>query len=956
MSNSVIQTSFNAGEWAPSLYARVDLAKYHSGAALLRNFFVDYRGGATVRPGTKFIQQCYNSQFPVRLIPFQASQSVAYILEFGSTGVGSQGYIRFYNNGTTIVSAPIAITGASQANPCVLQVVNTYVAGDWIFVTNVNGMTQLNGNYYNITTRTASTITLSDLNGVPVDSTAFGAYTSGGTVARVFLALTPYSGAELAQLKFAQSVNSLIICHPNHPPYILTSQAANSWTFAAINFGSTIAAPGAPTVTTTLAAGSVNYAYIVTAVDSIGQESAPSGFGTLASVQDIRSVLGTNTVTWGGVTGAISYNVYRTLPNYGAAVPVGSAFGFVGNVNGLSLIDSNITPDFALGPPLVQNPFSGSGVSSITVTVVGQYSNGQTIPSLSLTGGGGTGATAQAFASAIFVGIQNGGVGFAVGDTINLYSGLIISVTGIGAFGTITSIQIVNAGSLTTGQATGANPTLPSSTSGSGTASSFNVLWGVTVMGVTNPGTGYSTPPTVNVAHTGSVDAAGTSILGTSSSGNPTVPGFFQQRLVLAGPVSSPQQFNMSQPGSYFNFNVSNPITPDDAIQGTLVSNQLNTIQSMTAQPQGLIILSDKQAWLLNGGGAGVPISATGIVANSQAYNGASFPPPIVANDNILYVQAKGSIVRDLIYNFYTAVYTGTDISILASHLFYNFSVLEWAWAEEPFKLVWAVRNDGTLLTLTFLKEQEFIAWAHSDTQGAFKSVASVIENIGNSSVDALYTIVQRNINGRIVQYIERLTDLPSTGNLTDAWVVDGGIQYNGPAVLTFSGAQHLAAATVTGLATDNLGNVTIITPFTMPVNGTFTLPAPIPIGATGYTRVTIGLSYLPQLQTLPLDLGEPTVQGKRKKIAAVTLRVKDSLGLSMGRDSSTLLPLQDLIIGNVGSMTNQRVTGLVTGDVRGYMDPLWDVPGQYLIQQPFPYPSTILGVIPEIVVGDTVK
>ncbi len=75
-----------------------------------------------------------------------------------------------------------------------------------------------------------------------------------------------------------------------------------------------------------------------------------------------------------------------------------------------------------------------------------------------------------------------------------------------------------------------------------------------------------------------------------------------------------------------------------------------------------------------------------------------------------------------------------------------------------------------------------------------------------------------------------------------------------------------------------------------------------------------------------------------------------------MGRSADTALPLQDLIIGNVGSMTNQLVTGFVTGDVRGYMDPLWDVPGQYLIQQILPYPASILGVIPEIEIGDTAK
>jgi len=54
--------------------------------------------------------------------------------------------------------------------------------------------------------------------------------------------------------------------------------------------------------------------------------------------------------------------------------------------------------------------------------------------------------------------------------------------------------------------------------------------------------------------------------------------------------------------------------------------------------------------------------------------------------------------------------------------------------------------------------------------------------------------------------------------------------------------------------------------------------------------------------------------------------------------------------------MTNQLVTNLVNGDVRGYNDPLWDVPGQYFIQQTNPYPAFVLGVVPEIEIGDTQK
>lgn len=73
------------------------------------------------------------------------------------------------------ISFPVTITGATNANPCVLTATNTYVAGQTVKITGVGGMTQLNGNTYTITATTATTITLS------VDSTLFGVYTIGGT-------------------------------------------------------------------------------------------------------------------------------------------------------------------------------------------------------------------------------------------------------------------------------------------------------------------------------------------------------------------------------------------------------------------------------------------------------------------------------------------------------------------------------------------------------------------------------------------------------------------------------------------------------------------------------------------------------------------------------------------------------------------------------------------------------
>src|SRR5512143_3499802 len=135
MSQPIIQTSFHAGEWAPPLNARVDIAKYHSAAALLRNFFVAYRGGASTRTGTRYVLQCKTSNKDVRLIPFQASVTVTYMLEFGDF------YIRPYNNGDPVLETAVTITGASGNT---FTATNTYAAGDWVQINGVGGITNVN--------------------------------------------------------------------------------------------------------------------------------------------------------------------------------------------------------------------------------------------------------------------------------------------------------------------------------------------------------------------------------------------------------------------------------------------------------------------------------------------------------------------------------------------------------------------------------------------------------------------------------------------------------------------------------------------------------------------------------------------------------------------------------------------------------------------------------------------
>lgn len=79
----------------------------------------------------------------------------------------------------TNISDAIAITGATQANPCVLACTGAFPAGSLITIASVVGMTQLNGNTYQVISSTTTHVTIN------VDSSGFSAYISGGTATRI---------------------------------------------------------------------------------------------------------------------------------------------------------------------------------------------------------------------------------------------------------------------------------------------------------------------------------------------------------------------------------------------------------------------------------------------------------------------------------------------------------------------------------------------------------------------------------------------------------------------------------------------------------------------------------------------------------------------------------------------------------------------------------------------------
>jgi hypothetical protein len=140
-----------------------------------------------------------------------------------------------------------------------------------------------------------------------------------------------------------------------------------------------------------------------------------------------------------------------------------------------------------------------------------------------------------------------------------------------------------------------------------------------------------------------------------------------------------------------------------------------------------------------------------------------------------LYVQARGTIIRDYGFDYQIDGYRGNDLTIFSTHLFDGYTVRDWAYQKTPNSIVWVVRSDGTLLGLTYVKEHQLIAWHRHDTDGTFEQVCAIPEGVE----DSLYAVVERTINGSTKRYIERMYSR-SVQDVIDNVFMDCALSYDG--------------------------------------------------------------------------------------------------------------------------------------------------------------------------------
>lgn len=211
--------NFTAGEVGPRIYPRIDLVQRKNGAKRLQNALPTVHGGFIGRPGTSFVCRTKYANKTTRLIPFKYSISQSYVIEFGDL------YMRFITNGGRLEESAKVITGAADSGTGLIRITSAahgYSNGQFIAIRNILGTVEANGDW-EISGVAANTFDL-------VGSVFSHAYTSGGTANKIIELASPYTEAQLNEVKFTPDADLLYFVHPDVTPKVLTRTSATTFT------------------------------------------------------------------------------------------------------------------------------------------------------------------------------------------------------------------------------------------------------------------------------------------------------------------------------------------------------------------------------------------------------------------------------------------------------------------------------------------------------------------------------------------------------------------------------------------------------------------------------------------------------------------------------------------------------------------------------------------------------
>ena len=219
----------------------------------------------------------------------------------------------------------------------------------------------------------------------------------------------------------------------------------------------------------------------------------------------------------------------------------------------------------------------------------------------------------------------------------------------------------------------------------------------------------------------------------------PQTVSFYEQRLVFAGSTDYPQTIWASQSGDYENFDVDDA-SASDAFIYTIAANRVNLIRWLS--PARDLVVGTAGGEFRVGRPTGEPLKPDNVTITQQTTYGGHTTQAIQIGNAVMFVQRQKRKVREFAYRFEDDAYVAPDMTLLAEHITEG-GIDDVDFAQEPDAIYWAVRNDGTLLGMTYQREEDVIAWHRHILGGRDANCTITVTDYTNIIVGSKLTLTK---------------------------------------------------------------------------------------------------------------------------------------------------------------------------------------------------------------------
>ena len=414
--------------------------------------------------------------------------------------------------------------------------------------------------------------------------------------------------------------------------------------------------------------------------------------------------------------------------------------------------------------------------------------------------------------------------------------------------------------------------------------------------------------------------------------GYPRAVCFHEQRLWFGGTELQPNTIWASAVGDYENFRLG--AFDSDSLSFTLAAQEGSAIQSMVSH-ESLVVFTQSEEWTAATSQQTI-ITPSNIFVRRQSRFGSAHKQAFIAANNLLFLQRGSRKLRQFTHGAAGGEGQASDLSVLAEHITLS-GIKQLAFQQQPDPVVWLVRNDGVLLSMTYEPDQNVIAWArHTSGTGLFESVAVIYGADGDS--DQVWFVINRGGTRSIERFDPTHFSKLEQGTYEKLVYVDCAVMAEGSNLTSVAGLSHLNGQSVAILAGGG-------------VEPSQTVASDQVTGIPAANTIIVGLPYTSRLQPSKIEVGmaDGSSQGRKHTSKRATVNLWKTYGAQYA-DSPSAGENNWFEILNRSTETNsgspeQLFTGLV--DINNLDAHRTSV--DLTIRQTLPLPCNVLAIIPKI-------